>query len=544
VLHDAMMAADDLAFLATLGGEPQEPADVKLKPEAAGRRFEKPSANLQNVVVSPSVVDNWPEPILPGHAPVPEIPVDVLPSWVRDMASAVAESTQTPPTMAVMISLSVLATVLHRRFEVAPFGEMDDYTEPLSLWTLTALPSGSRKTAVINALAAPLVRWEKLERERLRPEIARNMAARAVAKKRIEKLTKDAVNAETDADRELIRSQIEKEQDAMPEEIRAPRLFTGDVTAERLQGLLVEQGERMSVLSDEGGIFLIMAGLYSGGVASLDVFLQGHAGTPMRVDRAGRDAHIDKPALSFGLAMQPGVLGEAASSRRFRDSGLLARFLYAMPESNVGKRDVRQRWSIPHYVANEYERRMHGLLEGRDLVASEPRVIGLTDAARDCWLELADDVEQQQGERGALESIADWSSKLPGAAARMAALFELAERGPMADSVGLESVAKAVRLCRLLIPHAQAAFGLLGTDATDTDATAIIKWSTAARRLSFSRRDCQKAMEGRFRSVARLEKALERLVQSDVARIDKVPNRGAPPTTMVRMSPKLFVDKS
>jgi len=48
MLHEAM-AADDLAFLATLGGEPQEPADVKLKPEAAGRRFEKPAFHFAHV---------------------------------------------------------------------------------------------------------------------------------------------------------------------------------------------------------------------------------------------------------------------------------------------------------------------------------------------------------------------------------------------------------------------------------------------------------------------------------------------------------------
>jgi len=487
--------------------------------------------------------DNWPDPILPGKVPVPDIPVDVLPTWVKDMAGAVAESTQTPPALAVMVSLSVLATVLHRRFEVAPWGEDDDYTEPLSLWTLTALPSGSRKTAVIGALAAPLVHWEKLERDRLRPEIARNHAARLVAKKRIEKLIKDAVNAENDNDRERIRKMIEEEENNMPPDIRAPRLFTGDVTAERLQALLVEHAERMSVLSDEAGIFLIMAGMYSGGMASLDVFLQGHAGTPMRVDRADRCAHVDRPALTFGLALQPGVLADVASSRRFRDSGLLARFLFAMPDSNVGTRDVRRRWAIPNYVQKEYERRLHGLLDGRQLVASKPRVLAMTDPAREVWLDFAAEIEIQQGERGAMESIADWSSKLPGAAARIAALLELADSGPTAESVSLEATEKAVRLCRLLIDHAHAAFGLLGADATDTDATAIVKWARDGGMLSFSRRQCQKAMEGRFRSIERLEKALERLAQSDVSRIDKVPNRGAPPTTMIRMNPKLFVEK-
>lgn len=98
-----------------------------------------------------------------------------------------------------------------------------------------------------------------------------------------------------------------------------------------------------------------------------------------------------------------------------------------------------------------------------------------------------------------------------------------------------------MRLCRLLIEHAQSAFGLLGADATDTDAAAIVKWARDGGHISFSKRQCQKAMEGRFRSVSRLDKALERLAQSDVARIDKVPNKGAPPTTMIRMNPKLFV---
>ena len=295
-----------------------------------------------------SIGENWPDFILPDQVPVPDIPANVLPSWVKDMALAVAESTQTPTALAVMVSLSVLATCLHRRFEVAPWGEDDDYTEPLNLWTLTTLPSGSRKTAVIGALAGPLVHWEKLERDRLRREIASSKAARLVAKKRIEKLLKDAASADNDKAREDLRKQIEDEENNMPPEIRAPRLFTGDVTAERLQALLVEHDERMAVLSDEAGIFLIMSGMYSGGNANLDVFLQGHAGAPMRVDRADRCAHVDRPALTFGLALQPGVLADVASSPRYRDSGLLARFLLAKPQSNVGSRDVRRRWAIPH----------------------------------------------------------------------------------------------------------------------------------------------------------------------------------------------------
>ena len=206
--------------------------------------------------------DEWPEPLRPGVIPVQEIPTSIIPTWAGAMAQAVAESTQTSPTLAVMLTISILATVLQRRFEVAPHGSDDDYTEPLSVWTLTGLGSGNRKTAVINALAAPLVYWEKLERDRMRSEIARVTAARALSKSRIEKLLKGAKSEDTDETRTRIQAQIQQEEEAMPAEVRAPRLYTGDCTAERLQGLLVEHGERMAVLSDESGIFLIMAGIY------------------------------------------------------------------------------------------------------------------------------------------------------------------------------------------------------------------------------------------------------------------------------------------
>ena len=394
-----------------------------------------------------------------GHARPPSIASDFLPGWVGEMAAAVAESTQTPPALAVMTALGVLATVLQRRFEVSPFG--DEYTEPLALWTLTALPSGTRKTAVINSMAGPLVAWEKLLRDRMRDDIAKTNAQRAVAKKRIEKLLIDAGKAKDTTARRIIEAEIQREEVDTPAELRAPRLFTGDCTPERLQALLVEHGERMAVLSDEAGIFLIMAGVYSGGVANLDVFLQGHAGSPMRVDRAGRLAHVDKPALSFALALQPAALADVASGRRFKDTGLLARFLFALPPSNVGQRDVRLRRPVPEAVADNYHRSLHQLLEGWGGEVTAPQRLHLAPDALESWLDLADRIEKAQGDGGKLEAINDWSGKLPGAVARIAAVLALAEFGLQISEVPLSSMERAVRLAKVLIPHAQTAFALL-----------------------------------------------------------------------------------
>jgi putative DNA primase/helicase len=493
-------------------------------------------ARIGGLSVPMAVPPEWPDPTLPGHLSTPNIHADLLPTWLGDMAQAVSASTQTPPALAVMSSLAVLATVLQRRFEVAPFG--DGYTEPLALWTLSASPSGTRKTAVLNALLGPLVHWEKLLRDRMRGDIAKVNALRAVAKKRIERLQQDAAKTKDATERESITVEIQREETDMPEEIRAPRLFTGDTTAERLQALLVEHSERMAVHSDEAGIFLIMAGIYTGGAANIDVFLQGHAGSPMRVDRAGRTAHVDKPALSFGLLLQPDTLAEVAGVRRFRGSGLLARFLYAIPASNVGTRDVRRHTAITPAVRDEYERRLHELLEGVPGPVQAPKTLTLSEAAREIWLDLAEAIEREQGEGGKYESISDWTSKLPGAVARIAALLELAEMGLHTEEVSWSAMDRAVRLAWLLIPHAQAAFGMLGTDAADADAVAVLKWIKAGDLLEFTRREAQKAQEGRFRSVDRLQKALARLEQQDVLREFKRHNKGAPPTVAYKVNPK------
>jgi putative DNA primase/helicase len=485
----------------------------------------------------------WPDPVLPGALRTPDIPAALLPAWVGDMAAAVATWSQTPPAMSVMMALSVLAAVLQRRFEVSPWG--DDYREPLALWTLTALPSGSRKTAVINALAEPLVRWEKLERDRLRTDIARAYAQRDVAQKRIEKLKADAAKAESAESRARLQDEIQREREEMPGELYAPRVFTGDVTSERLQSLLVEHDERMTVLTDEGGIFNIMAGQYSGGVASLDVFLQGHSGTAMRVDRAGRLAHLDRPALSFGLALQPGVLATVAKNNRFRDSGLLARFLYAVPKSNVGSRDVRARSRIPLEVRHAWESNIVSLLESMQRPVGAPRVVAFSDAALERWLQFYEYIEANQGEGARWEHMADWTAKLPGAVARIAALLELAAQGVMARDVSDESVHRAIEICRRLTLHAEAAFRLMGAADAESDALALLRWVQSMRLHEFTRHEAHKALEGRFRTLERLLGAIRLLQDWNVLGPERQRrNPRARPTAVYSVNPKLFVDIS
>ena len=456
----------------------------------------------------------WPPIMLPGMEPIPDLPATLLPSWLGDMSAAIARSTQTPPAAAVLLSLAVLAACVQRRFEVAP--KNNEYCETLSLWIIVALASGTRKTAVLGQLLAPLLAWEKRQQAASRSSIARVKAARGIAKKRIEKLEMEAAKAKTEEDRQEVLEELRRVIEETPNEIFAPRLITGDTTTERLQGLLAEQRERIALFSDESGIFTVLAGLYSGGQIHLDAFLQAHSGAAIRVDRANRVAHIDRPALSFGLALQPKVLQEVANVRRFRDSGFLARFLFALPASTVGKRDVRATYSVPVDVIERYHAGLNALLEGAGDDAKPPRILTLTESALECWLTFAEEIEHAMDEGGRLEGLADWAGKLPGHAARIAGLLQLAVSGLTVEEIDIEAMQRAVDLCQLLIVHALAAFHMLGADEQEADALVLLQWIRANPALQFDRTTAHKALQARFRAIDRFKAAARRLREWNV----------------------------
>jgi hypothetical protein len=486
----------------------------------------------------------WPPLMIPAATIAPEIPADLLPGWAGAMVDAVSKVTQTPSAAAVLPALSVLAAAVQRRFEVAPRGVEHRYREPLCIWSLGVLPSGARKSAINDALMWPLKDWEKLLRERMRREIAQNIAVIGGAKKRIERLQHSIARAKSTEARKEHEDELRNEIEAMPTELRAPRLYTGDVTPERLQSLLVEHNEAMSVFSDEPGIFAVMGGAYSGGALMLDVFLQSYSGMSVRVDRAGRVAHLDRPALTFGLLLQNDVLKDVAGNPRFRGSGLLARFLFALPQSLVGHRDVREQNVIPPDVERGYHDGIMDLLHDAEKPAQSPRALPFTNEARELWLDFAEMVEGGLLPGGRFEGISDWGAKLPGQCARIAGVMQMVMTGRESTTVGRDAMLRAVRLAALLIEHAHAAFRLLGADSKESDALYFLRWIEARGELQFDRAVAHKALEARFRQVDTLKAAAARLAQWGVLSAEmRRRNDRARPTPYYEVNPGLF-DKS
>ena len=129
--------------------------------------------------------DAW-EPPTPFYAvDVPPFPVDALPDWVAAQVEAVAEAMQTPPDLSAMAALSGIATACQRKVEVHP---RPGWREPLSLYAVTTLDSGERKTVVMQMMTQPVRDFEAIEIERLRPEYVAKQNNVAMLKARLESL--------------------------------------------------------------------------------------------------------------------------------------------------------------------------------------------------------------------------------------------------------------------------------------------------------------------------------------------------------------------
>lgn len=492
----------------------------------------------------PSDVAAWQEPILFGHINTPAIPSTLLPEPLAGFCKAVMEHTQTPQGLSVMMVLAVVSACLQKRFEVAPYG--DSYTEPVNIMPVTAVESGTRKTAVVNAATKPLGEWEKTQAEALQEKAAKVQHKRDMLKRSIDAIKSKASKA--DASNEELKEaldEIKRLEELMPEEIVIPQLWVDDVTVERLGMLLAEHHERMAVISDEGGFFEVISGLYSGGITNINVILQSHAGSFVRVQRMGRTVTLTRPALTLGLAVQPDIISNLAtgSKARFRGNGMLARLLFCIPESTVGSRDVSKRESIPDAVTTKYHEAIHRLLAIKPLKdefgGERPRILQLSPDALLVWQRFSQYIEDRQGRFGEYALIKDWTCKLPGAVLRIAGLCHVVEKGKKNNLINRSTVKRAISLAKLLIVHAKVAFGMMGSDQGISDAKVVLQWVLGNNEESFRRSDLHKALHGRFPRVERLKSALNLLAERHIISEPQERYTGRRPEIVYTVNPNL-----
>ncbi|WP_262703809.1 MULTISPECIES: DUF3987 domain-containing protein [Streptomyces] len=490
---------------------------------------------------------HWPDPIPLGeHNTLPSFPVAALPKWIGDQVAAVAEFTQTPPDLAATMALAALSTAAGGRVHVRI---RPGWTEQSNLFLVCAMPPASRKSDVFAAMTDPIYDVERqLQDEtraaRVEAETAKEAALAeaeallAKARKSGEGIDRSGLVAEASAARMLA------EDIAVPPK---PRLtVSGDITPEPLtQQLAIHRC--LAVLSPEGDLFDIIAGRYSAR-PNLGVFLKGHKGERLETDRITREQpSVDKPALTIGVTPQPSVLQDLAEAHGARDRGLLARFLFALPPSNLGYRKIRTT-PVPETVAGTYTSRLTALLHTLTALP-ESVTLAMSPQADQAVEELQHQLEASIRPDQPLAHLLDWAGKLVGATARVACLLHLADhlqdgwgRHPIDDT----TVHRAAEITAYYTEHALAVFDLIGSDPATEDAHTILDWLKRPKtdgtwRATIKRRDAVAASR-RFRTVTQVDPALALLEAHGYLRPEsggQTGRRGRVETTTYRVHPSL-----
>lgn len=441
--------------------------------------------------------DGWEDPLPLGwRTDLPAFPVETLPGVLGEYASALAEATQTPPDLAGCVVLGVVSGCIAGRVRV---WARPGWTEPTNLWTVPVLPSGSRKSAVVDAASSPLLDAEEL----LRESIAGARRDAATEKSAREKFAAQLLNAASkDCDpaalAEAQKAAAEAEAILVP---AWPQLTVDDSTPEALVSVLADQGGRVVAISAEAGLFETLAGARYSARSKVEALLKAHAGDTIRVNRQMREPQlVRRPALTLISTIQPYALRQLVANDEYAGRGLLQRVLWSLPPDNVGYRTVGAP-PVDDDLAERY-RQMVIRLAVRMASTGDAVLLKLTRDAAAEHLRYETQIEEMlrpDGPLGTTELLRSWGSKLAGASLRIAAVLHVAADPSLGDlRIGADAIRAAVQLAEYYRAHADAALHPADDQAAD-DARSLLRWLTRRPSPRFSDRDVRRGAPRRFR---------------------------------------------
>lgn len=480
--------------------------------------------------------ETYVDPIPFSRFAMAPFPVDALPKAIRDYVDAVAESTQTPADMAGATAISVLSVCLQGKYKIRG---KDDWFEPLNTYSLVIAQPSERKSAVLSHMIKPMNDYEqqinsvnasRFEYSRMQKRILERK------QKQIEDLVVKGKATQADMD------QISKEIAAFKEE-KPLQLYADDVTPEKLVSIMAENDGRAAIVSSEGGIFDTLAGIYTKTV-NIDAMLKGYSGDVLRVDRIGRESErINHPALSILLMTQPKVVSEVLGNKTFRGKGLVARFLYSMPRSIIGERDLNS-MPIPEEVYRRYERTIINLL--KDEYTKIPEIITVSNEAYEVFKEFHDEIERKIKKEYA--DLSDWVGKLLGNTLRISGLLCRADvirshdflDVPESLVVDKETMINAVRIGKYYLNQAQFVFDALPENKMYKEASRVLEMIAVRDLKELDRRTVMRNLRS-FKKAADVQPVLDFLEDYGYivpAKPKQQQFTGRPPLPKYRVNPK------
>ncbi len=405
-------------------------------------------------------------------------PVSSLPPVLGDFLKAVAEYVQVYPEIAVLPLLSVLSLCVQGKAAVSYPG--NNHTEPLNLYTMTVASPGERKSGAFKEFMRPVEAYQERYNTVHKTEIEQYKAEKAFLETQ-KRAAMNGKNASLERVRELTKQLSELE------EKHELRLNVNDVTPEALAWEMFLQGGRIGVVDDEGSVFDVLSGLYSGGTSNINIFLKAYDGSNYTiVRRTKEDIVLKNPLLTMGIMTQPDHFAEAVGNKQFSGRGFIHRFLFAFPESKAGYQSFTSK-SVPFELQRQYTELINRLLSMP--YTDNPPVIGCDEQAYALLSDYHNHLQEEMREGGMFAGLKEWASKQFARCLKITAILHLCTQE--ADKpVTAQEALNGISISMWCENHALKAFSGAVSDSQEVkDAKYILSRLKNSRKDSISKRD-------------------------------------------------------
>ncbi len=502
--------------------------DVRLRFEPEAYDFKE--YKYSELPVTNNKSEEWelPEPFEKSVSLSP-FPVSSLPPVLGGFLKAVSESVQVVPEMVALPLLSVLSLCVQSKSVIQYPG--GSHTESLNLYSLTVAQPGERKSGVFHALTSPVFRYQHEENQRRKGRIADYKAERQCLENQLASASKGN-NANPQRAKEISR-QLSELKPVFP-----LLLNVTDVTPEALAWELYKNNEKMAVINDEGGIFEILSGLYSGGGSNIDLILKAYDGSPYTVVRRTKEnIQLESPLLTIGLMAQPSAFSKVMSNPEFIGRGFIQRFLFSFPESRAGCRSFSSP-DIPDNVQREYNDLVTRLLSMNS--AEAVPVIRSGKGAYSVFCDYFAYIEGRMKQGGQFEYMREWANKQFARCLKIAGILHLCTCNPQEELSEL-TAQQAVYISLWAENEAMKAFGGgVSEEENDNIIRYIVSRLKAYKAEKISLRDLKRSCP-KYKNLDNFEEYVYQLCEMNYLREDEsqYSGKGRKPSIIFSINPFL-----
>lgn len=375
--------------------------------------------------------------------------------WLRDLISNIAKLQQVPAGFPALIALGMASGAVSKAFDITL--DETDWTEPLSLWVMCAMSSGTGKSPVFRPLAQPFREFEKDQAK----EFERQIAKWTAIKKRLMAVAVKAERAvgNGDSNPSMLDNLIAAEGALAAHDVDRPQskgLLASSFTTPALIEFLMAHNERCLIIDPEGGVF---EQVFKGrGDTDLDPWLKAFSCETIKQNRVGGrqgaiERYVDAPMLSMAIATQTEAMDV------FQDSfaaskGFLARFIPAIFDHRLPTTAIIN-GKLPVELTARWREVMYGMLE-RDI--SEMTHLMLSGEARKVFVDWNQEwlnygLADPQADK---ESSVGWGTasgaKLRSQALRLVGLFHVLADPDQAHDVPIAAALMRC-VCEVWMPY-------------------------------------------------------------------------------------------